>query len=116
MKAPGGPIGCRDAREGSIALAENPLCYDVETVRSMRRKAMSQVVAVELEMPDDLARFRLPAALDARLHRLLDRQDRGQILSTEEREEAEGLVDLAELLTLLRARAERAATRAASQS
>jgi hypothetical protein len=52
------------------------------------------------------------AALDARLQRLLDRQDRGQILTTEEREEAEGLVDLAELLTLLRLRAERAARRA----
>jgi hypothetical protein len=72
---------------------------------------MSQVVAVELEMPDDLARFRLPPAVDARLQRLLDRQDRGQVLSTEEREEAEGLVDLAELLTLLRLRAERAAPR-----
>jgi hypothetical protein len=72
---------------------------------------MSQVVAVELEMPDDLARFQLPPAVDARLQRLLDRQDRGQVLSTEEREEAEGLVDLAELLTLLRLRAERAAHR-----
>jgi hypothetical protein len=72
---------------------------------------MSQVVAVELEMPDDLARFRMPPALDARLQRLLDRQDHGQILSTEEREEAEGLVDLSELLTLLRLRAERAARR-----
>ncbi len=72
---------------------------------------MSQVVAVDLEMPDDLARFRLPPAVDARLQRLLDRQDRGQILSDEEREEAEGLVDLAELLTLLRLRAERAARR-----
>jgi hypothetical protein len=76
---------------------------------------MSQVVSVELEMPDDLARFRLPAALDARLRRLLDRQDRGQALSTEERQEAEGLVDLAELLSLLRLRAERAARRAAPQ-
>ena len=71
---------------------------------------MSHTVAIELEMPDDLARFKLPAALDARLQRLLDRQDRGQILSTEEREEAECLVDLAELLTLLRLRAERAAS------
>jgi hypothetical protein len=71
---------------------------------------MSRVVAIELEMPDDLARFRLPTALDARLQRLLDRQDRGQILSTEEREEAEGLVDLAEMLTLLRLRAERTAS------
>ena len=32
---------------------------------------MPHVVAVELEMPDDLARFRLPPALDARLQRLL---------------------------------------------
>ncbi len=72
---------------------------------------MSQVIAIELEMPDDLARFRLPAAVDSRLQRLLDRQDRGQILSAEEREEAEGLVDFAELLTLLRSRAERAASR-----
>ncbi len=70
---------------------------------------MSQMVAVELEVPDDLARFRLPAAVDARLQRLLDRQDRGQVLSAEERQEAEGLVDLAELLSLLRLRAERAA-------
>ena len=69
---------------------------------------MTEVVAVEVVMPDDLCRFQWPAALDARLQRLLDRQDRGQILSTEEREEAEGLVDLAELLILLRLRAERA--------
>ncbi len=72
---------------------------------------MSHLVAVDLEMPDDLARFRLPAAVDARLQGLLDRQDRGQVLSAEEREEAEGLGDLAELLTLLRLRAERAASR-----
>ena len=77
---------------------------------------MSQVVSVELEMPADLARFRLPAALDARLQRLLDRQDRGQTLTPEEREEAEGLVDLAELLSLLRLRAERAAKSAPSRS
>jgi hypothetical protein len=70
---------------------------------------MSQVVAIELEMPDDLARFRLPTAVDARLQELLNRQDRGQPLSREERQEAEGLVDLAELLSLLRLRAERAA-------
>jgi hypothetical protein len=40
---------------------------------------------------------------------LLDRQDAGQPLSPEEREEAEGLVNLAELLTLLRLRTERLA-------
>src|SRR5438874_489251 len=35
---------------------------------------MSQVVAIELEIPDDLARFRLPPAVEARLQALLDRQ------------------------------------------
>ena len=68
---------------------------------------MSQVVAIELEMPDDLARFRLPPGVDARLQELLDRQDGGVPLTTSEHEEAEGLVALAELLSLLRLRAER---------
>ncbi len=58
-------------------------------------------VAVEIEIPDDLARFRLPAGVQARLQGLLDRQDGGDPLTEAERQEAEGLVDLAELLTLL---------------
>jgi hypothetical protein len=70
---------------------------------------MSRCVEIELEVPDDLARFHLPAGVNARLTQLLDRQDRGSSLSAAERLEAEGLVDLAELLTLLRLRAERAA-------
>jgi hypothetical protein len=70
---------------------------------------MSQVVAIELELPDDLAMFRLPPGVNARLQGLLERQDRGIRLSEAERQEAEGLVDLAELLTLLRLRAERLA-------
>ena len=57
----------------------------------------------------DLARFRLPAAVAARLQSLLDRQDAGHALSADERAEAEGLVDVADLLTLLRLRAERGA-------
>jgi hypothetical protein len=60
-----------------------------------------------IDPPADLARFRLPAAVGARLQSLLDRQDAGQPLSPDERAEAEGLVDLADLLTLLRLRAER---------
>jgi hypothetical protein len=60
-----------------------------------------------IDPPEDLARFRLPAAVAARLQSLLDRQDAGQSLTPEER--AEGLVDLADLLTLLRLRAEREA-------
>jgi len=66
---------------------------------------MSQTL--ELELPADLDRFRLPSAVAARLSELLNRQDEGQPLTTEERAEAQGLVDVAELLTLLRLRAER---------
>ena len=62
-----------------------------------------------LELPADLDRFRLPRAVHARLQSLLDRQDSGTPLSEEERDEAEGLVDLADILTLLRLRSERAA-------
>ena len=66
-------------------------------------------VSFDLELPDDLRRFKLPAGVSCRLQCLLDRQDAGTPLSDEERAEAEGLVNLAELLTLLRLRAERAA-------
>jgi hypothetical protein len=68
---------------------------------------VSHVVSIKLEVPDDLAHFRLPAGVQARLQELLDRQDSGVPLSTTERLEAEGLVNLAEFLTLLRLRAER---------
>jgi hypothetical protein len=66
-------------------------------------------VTLEVDLPADLARFRLPEAVAARLQDLLDRQDSGQPLTEEERSEAEGLVDLAEFLTLLRLRIERMA-------
>lgn len=66
-------------------------------------------LTLQIDVPDDLARLRLPKAVNARLHALLDRQDHGHPLSAEEREEAEGLVQLAEFLTLLRLREERAA-------
>jgi hypothetical protein len=64
-------------------------------------------LTIEVDLPGDLARFRLPEAVAARLQALLDRQDAGQPLTEHEREEAEGLVNLAEFLTLLRLRAER---------
>jgi hypothetical protein len=70
---------------------------------------MAQQVLIQLEMPADLDRFRLPSALNNRLQDLLDRQDRGEPLAAAEQEEAEGLVELAELLTLLRLRAQRVA-------
>ena len=68
---------------------------------------MSQMFAIQVEVPDDLARFRLPPAVDTRLQLLLDRQDGGERLTTAERKEAQGLVNLAEMLSLLRLRARR---------
>ena len=70
---------------------------------------MSQTVAINFQMPDDMADFRLPAGVNARLQLLLDKQDRGERLSAAERAEAEGLVNLAEFLTILRLRSERVA-------
>ena len=58
-------------------------------------------------MPEDLDQFRLPKGVDARLQDLLDRQDRGEELTSAERTEAEGLVNLAEFLSLLRVRTQR---------
>ena len=71
---------------------------------------MSQAIRVELQVPDDLAEFRLPEGVQQRLQELLDKQDQGQTLTPAERSEAEGLVDLADLLSLLRLRAERLAS------
>ena len=67
---------------------------------------MSQTVAIQVELPDDLARLRLPKAVDQRLQQLLDKQDHGNPLTESERQEAEGLVNLAEMLSLLRLRVE----------
>lgn len=69
---------------------------------------MSQTITIEMELPDDMAQLRLPAGVHSRLQKLLDRQDKGHPLSPAERSEAEGLVNLAEVLSLLRLRAERA--------
>lgn len=68
---------------------------------------MTQQVLVEIEMPAALNRFKLPSGVNARLQKLLDRQDHGETLSASERREAEGLVELAEFLSLLRLRSNR---------
>ena len=68
------------------------------------------LLTLAIDPPADLARFRLPAAVAARLRSLLERQDAGHPLSADERAEAEGLADMADLLTLLRLRAERGAS------
>ncbi len=68
---------------------------------------MSQQVLVEIEMPATLQKFKLPLGVDERLQDLLDRQDAGETLTKSQRREAEGLVDLAEFLSLLRLRSSR---------
>jgi hypothetical protein len=77
---------------------------------------MSQTVAFEFDIPDELAKLRLPRGVDARLHELLDRQDHGLTLTAAEKREAQGLVSLAELLSLLRMRATRRPGRTSQKS
>ena len=63
-------------------------------------------VLVELELPKDWRKFRLPRALHDRLHELLNRQDRDGKLSRLERREATALAELVDMLSLMRLRAE----------
>lgn len=58
-----------------------------------------------IEIPIELTQFQLPQAVQERLQFLLDCQDNGRELSLAERQEAEGLVELAEFLSLLQLRA-----------
>lgn len=64
-------------------------------------------ITLEVDLPEDGSRLQLPAAVAARLQALLDRQDAGQPLSPAERAEAEGLVELTDLLMLIRLRKQR---------
>jgi len=60
-----------------------------------------------IEIPIELTQLQLPQAVQNRLNLLLDRQDEGDTLSVPERQEAEGLVELAEFLSLLSLRSTR---------
>lgn len=60
-----------------------------------------------VEIPVELTHFQLPDAVEERLQFLLDRQDAGKELTKAERLEAQGLVELAEFLSLLRLRSQR---------
>jgi hypothetical protein len=66
-------------------------------------------MAQSIDIPAELARFELPAGVQSRLQALLDKQDAGTPLTPAERQEAEGLVELAEFLSLLHLRARRLA-------
>jgi hypothetical protein len=62
-------------------------------------------VSIDLPVPSGLSKFKLPVGVQRRLTALLDQQDSGKPLSAAERREAEGLVELAEFLSLLKLRA-----------
>jgi len=66
--------------------------------------AASNTIQIQLQVPENLGNLAFPEALDRRLHTLLDKQDQGERLTEDEQVEAEALVDLAQLLTLLRLR------------
>ncbi len=68
---------------------------------------MVQNLTVKVEMPISARQIKLPRGVNARLQKLLDRQDRGEKLTAEEKREADGLVELAEMLSLMRLRSER---------
>ena len=65
-------------------------------------------VLVELQLPKDWDQFRLPPALHERLQDLLDRQDLEGRLSRKDRREAKALIELVDILSLMKLRAERA--------
>lgn len=67
-----------------------------------RSPAMSQTVQLTVPMPANLARLRFPKALDDRLHFLLDEQGRKGRLTPAEKREAEGLVKMSTMLSLLK--------------
>jgi hypothetical protein len=71
-------------------------------------------VLVELDLPKDWRRFRLPPALHQRLQELLDRQDMEGRLAPRERREAAALTELVDMLSVMRLRAELAEKKRAS--
>lgn len=72
---------------------------------------MSQAVMVQLDLPKDWRTFRMPRGLQARLQELLDRQDQTGRLSRRERQEANALVELVDMLSLMKLRARLATKR-----
>lgn len=63
---------------------------------------------MQLAMDSEIIKFKLPPSVHSRLQELLDRQDQGYELTQQEKSEAEGLVELAEFLSLLRLRSKTA--------
>jgi hypothetical protein len=98
--------------------------------QALRRPRATKKVQTEISVPilsimpatlsfsvpaqGELARFKLPAGVQKRLAELLDRQDSDTTLTAAERREAEGLVEMAEFLSLLKLQATRPAKRKGS--
>jgi hypothetical protein len=59
-------------------------------------------MSITVELSSQWKDLRMPKALKSRLTDLLDKQDLGNRLSARERKEAEALVELSEMLSLLR--------------
>lgn len=75
----------------------------------LQTKAMPKTITVQMPATGDISQLKLPAGVQSRLQELLDRQDKGIKLTAKERKEAEGLVDMAEWLSLLKMRTQRLA-------
>jgi predicted HicB family RNase H-like nuclease len=89
-----------------------PAARTYETARARplaMRDAEAATASYQLTIEEEFAWFELPAAVHQRLQELMDRQDSGCGLNDLERREAEGLLELAEFLSLLRLRAKRVA-------
>jgi hypothetical protein len=72
---------------------------------------MKRGLVVEVELSADYRKYRFPKTFDQRLHALLETRNVRGKLSAAERKEADELVRLSELLTLVRLRAERVANK-----
>ncbi len=75
---------------------------------------MSKTVMIQLDLPKDWRTFQMPRGLQSRLQELLDRRDEVGKLTRRERQEANGLVELAEMLTLMKLRVRLASKQAKS--
>ena len=63
---------------------------------------MSQTVHLAVPPPAHLAQPRLPTAQNARLHFLLDQQSRKERSTPAKKKEAEGLAQMARILSILK--------------
>ena len=66
---------------------------------------MAQSLLIEVDLPKDWKHFSMPPALNDLLQELLDKQDETGKLSRKERREAEALVKLTEVFSLMKVRA-----------